>query len=177
MMGAAGKMDILVFLDVGYSGDQALAACLTAEGWNADKPLCTYTRELSGIAPYEPGSFYKRELPCLLAVLEQVRDKPSIIVVDGNVWLPPDGRKGLGARLYDALGGGIPVVGIAKSRFSGADNCPAIIPVLRGQSGNPLYVSAAGMDPALAAEAVRGMAGKGRVPELLRLVDRLSRGL
>lgn len=45
------------------------------------------------IAPYQPGEFYRRELPCLLAVLA-CGPVAEVIVVDGYVWLGPE-RAGL----------------------------------------------------------------------------------
>jgi deoxyribonuclease V len=64
-----------------------------------------------------------------------------------------------------------PVVGVAKSRFDGA----RAVEVYRGGSIRPLYVSAAGLDPEEAAEKIRSMHGRHRVPTLLKRVDRLAR--
>ena len=54
----------------------------------------------------------------------------------------------------------------------------AASPVVRGSSGatRPLYVTAAGMPAAEAAELVRSMAGRYRLPDALRRVDALARG-
>jgi hypothetical protein len=35
---------------------------------------------------YEPGQFYRRELPYVLALLESLESSPAV-VVDGFVWL------------------------------------------------------------------------------------------
>jgi deoxyribonuclease V len=125
------------------------------------------------VAPYEPGAFYKRELPCLLEVLGLAPGPLDAVIVDGYVWLSRDGRPGLGARLFEALGGRTAVVGVAKTSFAGADFAA---PVQRGASARPLYVTAAGMDANEAADRVREMAGAHRIPELLKRVDRLCRG-
>ena len=50
------------------------------------------------------------------------------------------------------------------------------LPVLRGESLRPLFVSAAGMDHARAAALVQGMHGAYRVPTLLKRADQLARG-
>ena len=50
----------------------------------------------------------------------------------------------------------VPVIGVAKSMFRGATNAEA---VLRGRSRRPLYVTAAGMDPVIAARNIQGMHG------------------
>jgi deoxyribonuclease V len=94
-------------------------------------------------------------------------------VVDGYVDLDPDGRPGLGAHVHAAFGG-VPVVGVAKTAFGTATHAAR---VFRGQSTRPLYVTAAGMTIPDAAALVAEMAGRFRVPDALRRVDRLARGL
>ena len=84
--------------------------------------------------------------------------------------LDPDGRPGLGARARDEFG--IPVIGVAKTPFRTATHA---IAVLRGTSARPLYVTAAGMPRADAAELIRNMAGRNRTPDALRRVDTLAR--
>ncbi len=163
-------------LDVDYRATGARAACVIAESWEAATPASTCTEEIDTVEPYTPGEFYRRELPCLLAVLRQLPALPDVIVVDGYVWLPPGDRPGLGARLHQALGGTAPVVGIAKTAFAGAEAAAGIIPVLRGRSRRPLFVTAIGMEPAFAAQCVRRMAGPDRIPLLVKLADRLAKG-
>ena len=97
---------------------------------------------------------------------------PDLVVVDGYAMLGPD-RPGLGAHLHDALGGSIPVVGVAKTAFAGA----VAIPVLRGSSAVPLWITAIGIDPAQAAGHVTAMHGPHRLPTLLVRADHLARGL
>lgn len=167
-------MDI-AYLDVAYRGTGARAACVLAESWRAQAPLSTYVCDIEDVQPYEPGKFYLRELPCLLEVLKRLPGLPNVVVIDGYVWLTPGLRPGLGAHLHTALGGKIPVIGIAKTAFVGAASCPAVIQVYRGGSSRPLFVTAAGFEPALAGECVRSMAGKSRIPDLLRIADQLSK--
>jgi deoxyribonuclease V len=87
------------------------------------------------------------------------------------VWLG-EGKPGLGAHLHEALSRRAAVIGVAKRPYRSETGA---IPVLRGSSKVPLYVSAVGVDPALAADTVRRMHGPYRVPTLLARVDRLSR--
>jgi deoxyribonuclease V len=47
--------------------------------------------------------------------------------------------------------------------------------VFRGTSARPLYVTAAGMSRVDAAELVRQMAGRHRMPDALRRADTLAR--
>jgi deoxyribonuclease V len=62
---------------------------------------------------------------------------------------------------------------VAKSFFRSATHA---VPVLRGSSARPLYVTAAGLPLPEAVGLLRRMAGPFRLPEALRRVDALSRG-
>jgi deoxyribonuclease V len=183
VIAAAGSLtrgfDITVtiaFLDVDYKETGARAACVLIETWEAGSPDSTRVLDIETVAPYESGNFYRRELPCLLAVLRQLPSLPETVAVDGYVWLSPGDRPGLGAHLYEALGRVIPVVGIAKTAFAGAESCAGVVRVLRGASRNPLFVTAVGIEPEVAAQCVRRMAGKHRIPDIVRIADQLSRG-
>jgi deoxyribonuclease V len=125
---------------------------------------------LAQVAPYEPGSFFRRELPATRAVLDGVEGL-DLLIVDGYVDLDPDGRPGLGARLHEEMG--VPVIGVAKTAFRSATHAAT---VHRGTATRPLYVTAAGLSVENAAELVATMAGPFRLPDALRRVDRLSRG-
>lgn len=164
--------DLLACLDVAYDGDRAHAACVLFNGWQAEHPSRVVTRWTDNIAPYEPGAFYKRELPVLLAVLAEADAECAALIVDGYVWLDAQSRPGLGAHLHAALAERVPVVGAAKTMFRADDWS---IRALRGKSQRPLFVTAAGMEPSEAAGHIRSMHGDGRIPTMLRLVDRLAR--
>lgn len=159
-------------LDVDYRAQGAVAACLLFERFTDEKALRELVEHIPHVEPYQPGEFFRRELPCLLTVLGKVSEPLFAVIIDGYVWLSSEKRPGLGAHLYEALQGKIPVIGVAKTRFYGAD---LAIPVIRGQSKQPLLVTAAGMDPKVAAEQVQKMHGEFRVPTLLKRVDRLCR--
>jgi len=159
-------------VDVGYSESEAKAACVTFERWEDAESSGEYSLDIDQVEPYVPGQFYRRELPCLLAVLDQLPTMPEIIVVDGYVWLDDQNRRGLGWHLYDALDEAVPVIGVAKTEFAGATNA---IEVFRGSSDRPLLVTSVGMKPATAADCIRRMHGKNRIPTLLKRVDQLSR--
>ena len=64
------------------------------------------------------------------------------------------------------------MIGVAKSAFRTATHA---VPVLRGASTRPLYVTAAGMPRTDAADLVRHMAGRYRMPDALRRTDTLVR--
>lgn len=68
-----------------------------------------------------------------------MEELPKTIVVDGHVYLDGVRKRGLGYYLYEALDKRVPVVGVAKKRFSGMpDQCE----LYRGDSKNPLFVTA-----------------------------------
>lgn len=128
------------------------------------------TADLPEVEPYRPGAFFDRELPALRAVLAGTAPV-DLLLVDGYVDLDPDGRPGLGAHVHAEVG--VPVVGVAKTAFRGATHA---VPVLRGASRKPLYVTAAGLDVDDAAGLVLHLAGDHRIPDALRRVDALARG-
>jgi deoxyribonuclease V len=162
----------LAFLDVAYAPDAAGVACVLADTWEAEYALATATTRIaSAPAPYQPGEFYRRELPLLLSLLKEVDPLPRILVIDGYVWLA-DRDPGLGAHLFEAYGGTIPVVGVAKSRYRGDTRSAQ---VLRGGSRRPLHVTAAGVDLSQTARWIASMHGPHRIPTLLQQVDSLSR--
>lgn len=162
---------MIACLDVHYFGSSAAAACVRFAGWEAQEPAAERIQVVESIEPYQPGQFYRRELPCLLAVLE-ADPLPECAVVDGYVWLDGQGRAGLGAHLFEALERRVPVVGVAKTAFAGAAHAVA---VLRPGSRRPLYVTAAGLNSQEAGRLVARMAGEHRIPTMLRRADSIAR--
>lgn len=161
-------------VDVYYGEKSAKAVCILFDGWTATEIFSTYTAQTNEVAGYEPGAFYKRELPCVLKVLQQVNlSLVDAIVVDGYVFLDDSGKKGLGAHLYASLQAKIPVIGVAKSAFRKAGD--QVVPVYRGKSGRPLFVTAAGIPVQEAADAIKSMAGAFRLPQLLQQLDRMTK--
>ena len=132
------KRAMIVCIDVGYREDTARAACIAFDDWDDACSINEYTVDLVGIEPYVPGQFYRRELPCVLAVLDKLPTPPAVIVVDGYVWLDDNGRKGLGVHLYEALNEDTPIVGVAKTRFATATGA---VEILRGCSDRPLILT------------------------------------
>jgi len=162
---------LLACLDVDYRAEGiAVAAGVWFRGWTAEREETQAIAGFSEVAPYEPGAFYRRELPCLLGVLRN-GPQADLIIVDGYVTLAP-GHPGLGVHLHEALERKVPVVGVAKTRYHSATDA---IEVRRGQSESPLFVTAIGIEAPAAAEEVLRMHGPYRVPTLLRNVDQLAR--
>ncbi len=163
---------MILTTDVAYSGTLAVAAGIVHRDWDSDAAERTIVERIDTVAPYEPGAFYKRELPCLLRLLEAVDETLDAIVVDGYVTLGPEQSPGLGWHLHDRLGGDVPVIGVAKSEFAGT---PETCRLYRGGSKQPLYVTAIGMPLSQAKTCIAGMHGASRMPTLLKLADRACR--
>jgi deoxyribonuclease V len=112
-------MCVIAFVDVDYRERGAVAACVLASNWSDSTPTAEFTEHITEVQAYIPGEFYKRELPCLLAVLAKADDVETV-VIDDYFWLGP-GRPGLGAHLHDSLNQMSAVIGVAKTRFAGAE--------------------------------------------------------
>jgi deoxyribonuclease V len=163
---------MLIATDVHYlSDDRARAAALVFHDWTSATAVAEYTEEVTGFAPYRPGEFFRRELPCLLAVLRRAlaQHAVEIVIVDGYVDVAQG--PGLGRYLRDALPQ-TAVVGVAKNRYVKA---PAV-EVIRGHA-RPLFVSAVGIDVDDAAQGVGRMHGPYRLPTLLVRTDHLARAI
>ena len=103
-------------IDVGYKDNSAKSVCVSFNNWEASTSLKDYIVQVENVAAYVPGAFYKRELPCIEAVLDTIKlTAKDIIIVDGYVFLNDDGKPGLGHYLYEQLGQKIPIIGVAKS--------------------------------------------------------------
>lgn len=148
-----------------------MAAGLWFSDWPDGASVAERVLPVERVEPYQPGQFYRRELPCLLAVLA-TGPAADIVIVDGYVWLEDESHPGLGAHLHRALDGKVAVIGVAKTSYQDSRLARQ---VRRGSSRKPLYITTAGIDPALAADQISRMHGPHRLPTLLKRVDRLCR--
>ena len=162
---------MFVCVDVHYYDDNGVASCVVFRDWTDDCGVQEVVKHLRKVRDYMPGFFYKRELPCIMGVLSKAQGPIHAVVIDGYVWLGKE-IPGLGAHLYDKLGGTCTVIGVAKSRFKGNSFAK---PIFRGRSKRPLYITAAGIASQIAAQHIQQMHGKFRIPTLLKRVDSLAR--
>ena len=161
---------MIAALDVHYEEDAvASAAAVIFRNYSDALPDDTIIHLVYGVEEYISGAFYKRELPCLMEVIQRIKIPLTEIIIDGYV-THRDGP-GLGQHLYMEMGSRIPVIGVAKNRYTGTKT----VEVLRGKSRNPLFITSAGISPLKAAERIKRMHGLYRIPTLLKLVDRLAR--
>jgi deoxyribonuclease V len=160
-------------VDAAYASAAAAVAGALIPSWDAQGVSQMRIRRFDGPPRnYEPGAFYKRELPLVLSIISDFDQPIEVIVIDGYVWLDANGLPGLGGHLFSSLGRRIPVVGVAKTRYQ---NDTWSIPVLRGESRQPLFITSAGSQARDAAECVRRMHGDYRIPTILNIVDRAAR--
>jgi deoxyribonuclease V len=164
---------MILAIDVQYYDDYARAAGVLFEHWDDAKPVKEIIRLLhpSQYGEYVPGHFYKRELPCIMAIVEALDEKVTAIIVDGYVDL--DEKPGLGRHLYHKVGVEIPIIiGVAKSRFK-----KAVCLEVQRESGKPLYVTSTNdYITSILDDRIKSMHGKFRNPTLLKRVDHLARG-
>jgi len=164
---------ILAF-DTYYFEGKAKTVCLEFLNWNESENYKVHTEIIENVEDYIPGEFYRRELPCILSLLNQIDLKTiKAIIVDGFVYLDDDKKYGLGGHLYEKLNKEIPIIGVAKTNFASIEKDKKVL--VRGDSKKPLYVTAIGMDLEDAFEKIESMAGEFRIPTLLKEMDRLTK--
>jgi deoxyribonuclease V len=139
--------------------------------------------------PYLPGLLSFREGPAALAALSRLRARPGLLLVDGQGLAHP---RRFGLACHIGLLAGMPTIGVAKSRLIGRYEEPGpdrgawtpllhdgetIGAVLRTRSRTrPLFVSVGHrISLASAVDFVLRCTPKFRLPEPIRLADRLSR--
>lgn len=163
---------MILLVDVAYVEAEGVAAGVLLKDWSDTSPSREIVVHVPCVEEYVPGEFFRRELPCIEAVLEQVDEPLECVVVDGYVTLGDPPRDGLGAALWSKLERKVPVLGVAKSKYLGT---PEETFLFRGGSNRPLFVTAAGMTIDEAKRCVLSMAGKHRLPDMLKYVDALAR--
>lgn len=165
---------MIVAFDTYYYDGKAKTVCLEFQEWNQSTDFKIHTEIIDNVAEYIPGEFYKRELPCILSLLEKIDlKKVEAIVVDGFVYLDDEKKYGLGGHLYEKLNREIPIIGVAKTNFASIEKEKRSL--FRGDSQKPLYVTAIGIELEDAFKKVESMAGEFRMPTLLKEMDRLTK--
>ncbi len=160
---------ILAF-DTYYFENKAKTVGISFEDWTDERPNNIYNEIIKDVPDYEPGAFYKRELPCILSLLQNINlNNITYIIVDSFVLLNDNDKLGLGGYLYYELDQKIPVIGVAKSGFH--ENKKNVKELLRGKSKKPLFVSAIGLELIEAYNKIKSMHGDYRMPTLLQILD------
>jgi deoxyribonuclease V len=141
--------------------------------------------------PYRTGLLSFREVPILAAALARLKERPDVVLVDGQGIAHP---RGLGLATHLGLVADIPSIGVAKSRLVGEGEEPALAAgsynpliwkeklvglILRTQTGiKPLYLSPGHrITLAECLHITLGCVTTYRLPLPLRQADLLSRRL
>lgn len=166
---------MILATDVKYYDKEATARAIgILFNWLDEEPSKLIVKEVNNIHEYIPGQFYKRELPCILEILETINlDDIDTVIVDGHVYISNEMDYGLGAHLWKSLDSRIPVIGVAKSAFKTNNN--TVVELYRGESKTPLYVSSIGLDLKEAVKRIQQMHGSYRLPTILKEVDRITK--
>ncbi|WCO00240.1 endonuclease V [Psychroserpens ponticola] len=160
--------------DTYYFKNKAKTVCVGFNSWLKEDNLVVLTETIENIPEYVSGEFYKRELPCILSLLNKnALENIELIIVDGFVYLDDNNKYGLGAHLYNALNKEIPIIGVAKRDFATINKNKS--KVYRGESQNPLFITSIGIELNIASEKIKKMKGKYRIPTLLKELDKLTR--
>ena len=74
---------MIAAVDVHYdeAARRGRAAAVVFDAWEDGEAAGEYVAEVENVADYVPGEFYRRELPCLMAVMGKVEPKPDVVVV------------------------------------------------------------------------------------------------
>lgn len=140
--------------------------------------------------PYIPGLLSFRELPAVIAALQDLSRCPDLVLCDGQGIAHP---RRLGIASHLGVISGLPTIGVGKSRLLGRHDDPGpqkgdrvalldgeerIGTVLRTRTGvRPLYISPGhrvGCEDAC--HWVLACTGRYRLPEPIRMADRLAGG-
>ena len=181
--------EVVAGVDVSVKGGWARAAVVL---WSLPdlNPLQAATAESPASFPYVPGLLAFREGPVVLAALEQLDERPDVLMFDAQGLAHPR-RMGLATHLGVLLD--MPAVGCAKSRLCGMHDEPGeqkgcwaplvdkdevIGAVVRTRSHvRPVFVSIGHrVDLETAVKLVLGCAIRYRLPEPTRWAHRVAGG-
>ena len=184
-----GTANYVAGVDVGFENNYAITKAAVAVLSYPDLKLVETTSALLPTTfPYIPGYLSFREIPAILAALEQVQITPDLILCDGQGLAHPR-RFGLACHLGVLLD--LPTIGVAKSLLIGKHEelspkkgqwqpliheGETIGVVLRSRTNvKPIYVSIGHrISLPTAIEYVMGCLTKYRLPETTRWADKLA---
>jgi deoxyribonuclease V len=112
-----GKIELIAGIDVGYDNARNLAhASVVVMPMQTLKVIEQVQAFVPVTFPYIPGLLSFREIPAILAALQQLNHVPDLLMVDGQGIAHPR-RMGIAAHLGVLLN--MPSIGVAKSRLTG----------------------------------------------------------
>jgi deoxyribonuclease V len=164
---------MLLAIDVHYKENYAKAVGAIFN-WEDATPQHIIIEKITNVEEYIPGQFYKRELPCIMALVAKVDlVELEAIIIDGHIYIDHLKNYGLGAHLWEALHQKIPIIGIAKKAFH--TNKETVITITRGTSKQALYISSIGVAAIDLVSKIKNMHGDFRIPTVLKYIDTLTK--
>jgi len=159
---------MILVVDVFYYQGSAKCVAGVFESWDSRCFKKIYEINVGDFDDYVPGEFFRRELPCIMQLLEVVKEQYDYILVDGYVFLGFIKKPGLGKYLWDNLCVKKPIIGVAKNYFK---ETPEEYFIFRGRSKKPLYITAIDIPLNVAKENIAKMYGEYRIPDLIKKID------
>lgn len=95
------------------------------------------------------------------------------IIVDGYIYIDNSLKYGLGGYLWELLDKKNPIIGVAKNSFY--NNKSTVVPLFRGLSNKPLYISSVGYNLQEAVDKILTMKGEFRIPTILKTLDTFTK--
>jgi len=107
---------MITAIDVNYKDDgSAVVGAVVFSDYSDSTAYRTYLSEILVVEEYKAGQFYRRELPCIMAILRIIEEKIHTVIIDGYVDIGE--RPGLGRHLWKVLDFKKEVIGVAKKYF------------------------------------------------------------
>ncbi len=185
-----GAIETIAGVDVGYDPKNNLSrASIALLNATTLVPIRTVSLATPTPFPYIPGLLSFREIPAILAALEQLGMLPDLLMVDGHGIAHP---RRLGVAAHLGVLTGLPAIGVAKSRLCGrydepglkkgdrsalTDKDEKIGTVLRSRDRvKPLFISPGHrIGHASALDVAWRCLTRYRLPEPTRLADKASK--
>ncbi len=126
------KIETVAGVDVSYSKNNAYGSCVIFD-YNTKKVIDEKTVRTKIDFPYISTYLSFREYPVIEKTVKNLKEKPTVLMIDGNGVLHP---YGIGLASYAGMLLDIPTIGVAKTLLCGK---PEFIPEKQGDFSRIIY--------------------------------------